>query len=353
MTSNKNWKHFERLVAAIHYAESQGAIITWDDKISGRQFDVTMKFKYGLHDYLTVIECKNHASKIAVEKVDALVIKARDIKANKAIMVSSSGYQSGCFEVANRHGVKLLTLNKRTEVDINKLIAEVTPALNVYNVRLKQTNSNEEYILEDEGGKLHYLMNQIKLESNGMSRSPNQVVHEWQLTKPDLSINSENTISLPLPSGTLACIPYEESKMVTAFLFKCKFIEAFVSKGPFLDNHMREYLDTTYELIDEAGEVTHEVSSSDLKIGFDTKLEAGKFYVNLNLHIYYYCKKIEGDTVSMVMVESYQHGNLVQATYEQEIKYSCHYVEVKDNKKLSMLRKLSKRFKRGQATFRI
>jgi len=56
-------KRLERLVAAMHHAESTGAAVTWNDEIAGRQFDVTIRFKFGLHSYLTIIECKDYSSR--------------------------------------------------------------------------------------------------------------------------------------------------------------------------------------------------------------------------------------------------------------------------------------------------
>jgi len=155
--NNPNWKKFERLVAAIHRAETQGAVVTWNEKIKGRQFDVVLRFKAGLHDYLTVVECKEYKGKVPVEKIDAFVTKARDVSASKAVFVSSSGYQSGCFEVAARHGVKLLTLDEKVDVNVADLAAEIVPALNIFNIRFILENGKE-YLLEDEGGRLAYLM---------------------------------------------------------------------------------------------------------------------------------------------------------------------------------------------------
>lgn len=340
MAKKVAWKYFERIVAAIHYAESQGATVVWNDTIQGRQFDVTVRFKFGLHDYLTVIECKNYSKKIPVEKIDALATKARDVNANKAIIVSSSGYQAGCFDVANRHGIKLLSLNEKIKTNIKELIADVTPALNIYDVRLKLANSSKDYTLEDVGGKLHYLMNNIRIESGEISQSPNQIIYEWQMTGPSLSIDNENDISIPFPGNTFANIPYEKPAQITALLFKCRFIEAFVSKGPFLDNHIREEFNTSYELVDEIGNITHSISLSELKIGFDTKIEVGKFYEIPSLHNSYFCEKIENNIVSWVLVESYQHGHLLQARIKMDIKYSLYYLEITDKKKISKLKLL-------------
>ena len=59
---NKKWKMFERVVAAIHLAEQKGATVRWNETIKGRQFDVTVRFKNGLYEYLTVVECKDYAT---------------------------------------------------------------------------------------------------------------------------------------------------------------------------------------------------------------------------------------------------------------------------------------------------
>jgi len=72
-----NWKLFEKIVAAIHYAESRGAKVVWNDKINGKQFDVTVRFQHGLRDYLTVIECKDYKKPVSVDKVEAFVTKSK------------------------------------------------------------------------------------------------------------------------------------------------------------------------------------------------------------------------------------------------------------------------------------
>jgi len=47
------------------------AQVKWNDSINGRQFDVTLRFRKGLYDYLTVIECKDYSSSVPVGEVEA------------------------------------------------------------------------------------------------------------------------------------------------------------------------------------------------------------------------------------------------------------------------------------------
>ena len=102
---DKKWKKFERVVAAIHVAEHSGATVTWNDHINGRQFDVVIRFKFQFYEYLTLIECRDEQRRVEAGDVDAFVTKSRDAGANKAIIVSSSGFQSGAKTIAERHNI--------------------------------------------------------------------------------------------------------------------------------------------------------------------------------------------------------------------------------------------------------
>ena len=82
-SDDRGGRMLERLVAAIHGAA--GTSVAWNERIDGRQFDVVMRHKNGLHDYLTVIECKDLNRRVSVADVDAFATKSRDAGANKAV----------------------------------------------------------------------------------------------------------------------------------------------------------------------------------------------------------------------------------------------------------------------------
>jgi hypothetical protein len=346
---NTDWKKFERLVAAIHYAETQGAVVTWNDNINGRQFDVTLRFKVGLHDYLTVIECKDYTGKVPVEKVDAFVTKTRDVNASKAVFVSSSGYQSGCFDVAARHGVRLLTLDEKIDVNIDKIAVEIVPALNIFNVKFILQDGNE-YLLEDEGGRLAYLMRNIKLYISDRNTTPDIFVNSWLHNINIFGLQPETKYEqiLAFPKGTVATVPYEGELEPESIKFSYKLTKGFIPKAPTLDTHLLEGIGTSYELTDENGNLVHSVASTEISLGFDTKLQAGKFYFNPRIHNYYYCEKIENNLAHFILIESYQFGMLIQARMIQKTKYSGYYVEVMDKKRLLRLGKMLNRFLHGK-----
>jgi hypothetical protein len=331
-------KRLERLVAAIHYAESEGAKVTWNDIIEGRQFDVTIRFKYGLNTYLTVIECKDHASKISVDKVDALVTKARDVKANKAILVSTAGFQSGCNSVAERHGIQLLVLSEKELPEMPELVAQIRPVLNIYNVRFVLTDGSGEIYLEDWGGRLRYLMSESRVDLSRLVKRPDQLIADWQRTNPTLDTNRVNEVEISLSEEAVLHMPYESAKIVRAMRFSCSLIKAAVSEQPMLDNHILAGMETHIELRDTEGNLHHTTRLSSIPLGFDTNVRPGRFYEQSAMYHRYYCKKIDGNKITWILLESYQHGRLIQAEYIQDVKYAIHYIEVMDKVILARLR---------------
>lgn len=323
-------KHLERLVAAIHFAESEGAIVTWDDVIDGRQFDVTVRFKYGLHTYLTVIECKEYQSKVSVEKVDALVTKSRSVNASKAILVSTRGFQSGCFAVAEDNGIDLLVVTETSTATEADLVARIAPALSIFDVVFVRSAGGVGIEFEDWGGRLAYLMSSSRLKSTRWAESPNDMVDAWQARGPDVKPGEVNLFELPLPAGTVLEMPYEESAAVSAMRFKCSLIHVAEPKGPVFDNHIRRGLSSRVELHDGKGRLVHTAQLNDIPLGFDMVVTPGCFYELPSLCNRYYCEKIEAGLVTWVLVESYQHGALAQCKLEQKLEFSRHYVPVDD-----------------------
>ena len=103
-------EYLERVVAAIHAVTSDGAQVTWNEVIGGRQFDVTVRFTIGTLRYLVVIEVKNRNRPASASDLDGFVLKARDQNANKSVFVTAAGFQEGAKRVALRHGVDLFTV---------------------------------------------------------------------------------------------------------------------------------------------------------------------------------------------------------------------------------------------------
>lgn len=82
-----------------------------------RQFDVYWEFDLGGVDYKTVIECKDYASPVSIEKIEAFISKVSDIPWVIPIYATKTGYQSGAKTKAEKHNVKILVINKPEDFD--------------------------------------------------------------------------------------------------------------------------------------------------------------------------------------------------------------------------------------------
>jgi hypothetical protein len=334
----KKWQDFERIIAAIHADTDGAAVVTWNDEINGRQFDVSVRFKQGLHEYLTVIECKDYAGKVPVEKVDAFVTKTRDINANKAIIVAANGFQSGCMEAARRHGITLLTLHE--SIDKSLILEGVLfiTILNIYRVRLVEDVTDREVEFEEWNGKLEYLMGHCELLISGTKTNPTDVINQWRRENSPNTNHNEARFEIALPLGTIAKIPFEAPIQVSAIRFHCKEIPASLSGGDASTRHLRELSALQHELHNcITGEVIYKESQSSLNLGFDSKIEVGKFYHSMHGIFYYYCEEIVEDLVTWILLESYQHGKFIQAKFTQRLEHAKNYVQEKEENKLAFL----------------
>ncbi len=75
-------------------------------------------------------------------------------------------------------------------------------------------------------------------------------------------------------------------------------------------------------------------------------IKKGYFYIDPNLREYfYYCESIEKNIVNWILLESYQHGNLIQVRFTAKPEGSNHYVEVKNQREIKRLNHMLKKFK--------
>lgn len=125
-----NGREYENFVAALHQAlfdseqwtELKNIEIEQNKKIIdncgiAREFDLYWEYELAGITYKTVIECKDYASKVSIEKIDALLGKIFDIPDLKPIFATRTGYQSGAKVKALNNKVELLIVREQNNSD--------------------------------------------------------------------------------------------------------------------------------------------------------------------------------------------------------------------------------------------
>lgn len=140
------WKRFEKLIHQIHTELApQGAIVKQDDRIVGaesnveRQLDVTIRLNVAQYDVLIVVECKDESRPIDVGAMGQFASLLRDVKANKGVLVSTSGFTPAAIAMARSQGIDTRRyldtegLDWKSEVTIPVLLTRVK--LDAWSVR--------------------------------------------------------------------------------------------------------------------------------------------------------------------------------------------------------------------------
>src|SRR5271157_1537226 len=117
------WKRFEKMIHQIHGQFAPDAVVTLDDKIVGceskveRQLDVTIRAFVAHYKVLVVIECKDESRPIDVVSMGEFASLLRDVKANKGVMISTSGYTSAAIEMARAQAIDTRTYLDTENID--------------------------------------------------------------------------------------------------------------------------------------------------------------------------------------------------------------------------------------------
>lgn len=360
MSSNANapapdkWQHFERLVAAIHQVANQGADVRWNEKIAGRQFDVTIRFRQGLYDYLTVVECKDYEKAVPVDRVEAFVTKAADVQAHHAVMASTSGFQEGAQEVARRHNMTLIHVTDSSDIDLSCMFgarwAGTTDALHIQRVEFEYADG-ERKPLPEESHAFTYYVHHVIIQSEGEQGTLSDVLqhHQPQFLGGEIDAYKDHVI--PCPAGTRVTDPDDGEiplKPLASIHVRAGMTRAKTLTGPVMFDPYLLVPDLKVRNVATGEEKTF--SQDGLKLGFNTTFTAGAFYEQPRLAHFYYCDRVEGDIASLYLIESFQLGRLIRAKLTVKTEYANLYVPVSDKTTIQRLQRRLAELKDLQAS---
>jgi hypothetical protein len=341
-TGEKKWQHFERLVAAIHRVANDGADVRWNDKIGGRQFDVTIRFRHGLYEYLTVVECKDYSHSVPVEKVEAFVTKAGDAQAHYSVMASTSGFQEGAERVAREHNMTLIHVTETSDVDLSAFGIKWGAPGDVFHIERVELEyaDGEKTALPDQSNALRYYMGHIRLQFGSERGTLDDLVENRYATLLEGATREYRDQTIVVPEGTQVIEP-DDGEIPLKALAAVHLRAAITTGQPIIGpNLIDPYLlipDVKVRNVATGEENTFR--QHGLRLGHNNAFEKGKFYEQPQLASYYYCMDITGNLADIWLVESFQHGKLLRAKMTVETKHADLYLPVSDGKIVERLKR--------------
>ena len=104
---------YRELVGNVVRALEPGATVRTEQWIEGpdgdRDMDVEVRGTLNGQPQFVLIECKDHRRPVGIGYVDAFESKRRDLKPNRSIMFSNSGFTDDGLNKARRVGIEMVT----------------------------------------------------------------------------------------------------------------------------------------------------------------------------------------------------------------------------------------------------
>jgi hypothetical protein len=220
----------------------------------------------------------------------------------------------------------------------------IKPAVNVYGFRFRSEQLQPDLAIPEEPALLAYMMSEMRIVGNAIDTTPEELVERNHRHCALTATSVPQTCSIPLPERTFLVHPNTNAKTpITSFLFKYRLVPVaqLINKESVHEDH---YLLGT-SLQDELAKRNSDVDPNQMQSGFSTTFRFGKYYYNPRLQFSYYCESAKKGTAKLVLLESYQGAQLVQARFKVDTASAKKYVEITNSEEVVRLAKLYETFK--------
>lgn len=153
-----DWKVYQKIVAGLHADEDTRVETEYQYPIPGsgeKEVDVVVWDQSDHYEYTVLIECKFHDDPVSQSVIDSINGYLFKSDADKAVVVSKSGFQSGAIDRAEGTGVELLTLRQFVpETDLQEdAVRYLNLDLKIRRRNLDILDMDVEPLEEDPGGE--------------------------------------------------------------------------------------------------------------------------------------------------------------------------------------------------------
>ena len=339
---NKKWRKFANLADSIELAKQRGYEVLWNETIQGTDFDIAVRINKPPSQYLIVIKCLESVAEVTPQQVIDFIEQVRKTESIIAILVSEAGFEKECEKLYEHSFIRLITLetiNKQKPEDLTKIFDLV---LNQYGFRFLMPNDRF-FGFPDESGILKLFLQDSKIEGVGISGTPEKLLEKLTGEVYKTASGTPKEFKYNFPDGTVLIHPNTLERIpVLSFTFDYRLFTAADLEDASIYRKSPYYIDSIIE--DELLKRNDEADLSKIDSGFDTTLRVKKYYYNPKLQFSYYCEEIRKGVAVLVLVESFQVEQLLQARFEVNCKQSSQFIEITNNKEVERVTELYEKF---------
>lgn len=241
------------------------------------QLDIYATFVAMGVQFKVIAECKRYSSPVSREKVVILADKVKSLGAHKGILISTSGFQSGAHEYAQKHGIALLQILDKG-------------AMHILNAREPQT--------EEDKFHLYAMMEEIK-------RMPDYYAYEYHnMDYPDRKVypTPKQIYDIRMQLG----LDLKKARLQQMFLF---LESKRILTNPFYMERKDECVYSVLEIKKKLTEFTQDITLGDMDIDVIRSL-----IVACNE----YLDSVRPDTVPHLIYKD--HGRWADVTFDSAMK---------------------------------
>ncbi len=338
------WTKFKKVADAVQSIDPTGATVKWNSRLNGQRFDVVLRSRYEGQEFLIVVDCIDRGLAIPAPVVMGFAKKVDRSGAQMGVMICSSDYEPEAFKLSAEHSVALMNWNTVNSISEEKLAATFKPARLVYNFRFVPEHNAPHLVIPEEPPLLRFLMREIRIIGPGIDTCPEDLVNgHYEEAMQDAVCRPKDYV-VPLPPDTELIHPNSQTRVrIRAFAFTYRIIPQAEVRDMEAVSEDR-YGVTKKSLQEEMLRRNAGADPSKIGEGFDTVLRPTKYYYNPQLQFSYYCESVTKGEARVVLVESFQNGNLMQARFTISRAQYSQYVEVTNSKEIDRLSKLYDNF---------
>jgi len=242
------------------------------------------------------------------------VTKAKYLGADKAVVFSSHGFQSGAIEAAKLYGIPLFLLSQLDDVPDQFLAPDKVEYIQIYDVvQIKPDGSR--FALTEEPMRLRYHINETILTYPTRDIILAELIRGYEKKLDGCAVDDVLHQQVRLvPPGRTTFPSMERDEPILVSFVQWKMVNRVGRRLKDRPGYDPALFAMPYEIKDILSGNIRYLEGDAIEGGELNDVTPGSFYRFRNWGIYY-CEGIDDGLARMILIECYQHGKFVQVKF--------------------------------------